>query len=950
MKSIYRKSIFAAILILSICTINTNVYSQQLDREAKTTNNSPATSHSLEKESVVIGSLKDYSKTLDIIYSDNGFKEVSIGWNTRVDKASPSAKKQGKLGLMDKYGNFILEPIYDKFLNAYEHLTKDEIVTNPRPKYFTNGYMRVVREGKMGLVNLKGEEVIPPIYDYVQEPNEGVSAVYNTADAHNYHIGYWSLEQNKEILKPNTYYARYPGRLTGLEIENGKILQYHDFNGGYAMVYTEPITTSSEVKATLIDKNGANAYGGKEYLISIYFEDYPQKAEVLVFGEIKSYKDYRWRKYSEPNEPLYKFDGEFAFTAGIANKSGVLVEPKYTSGAISSPGEAATFMGAPRYNLQNNVGLISISIDRDKGFLYGGAKGVIRPNGEIVIPFHKTGNIVYDWENELFVSSAGNIYTKTGRLISGNKKAQQFINGYSIAIEQFEFDEALNTAPYNTYVMNLRGEVLNISKLSGGKIRLHYDEYSKPSTAGTFWLKNQNNKWGLFDFSGKAIIPFTYDQVNSTDSWDAKETKYTIVKSGGKQGVVDIKGDVRVPLEYARIYSLKGDFAAYEQDTYIEKCGLLDIANNKIVTKQKYDVLSNTVNMPLWNARLNDMYYIIDENGEEIAFQDASLPQNGLYSQGGAYRDYKGREIIPLELLTNQNLETGLSYWPIIQGDKVVRVSANYLNKTFAYKNYAPNMLSAASPSYIAERRNAHENERTNAINSPYKRTQIHRKEIVNFSNTPNKMSYEVGGKFDITGLLVEMINVYGDRSDITNEVEISINGTTLRDGDPLTQSGTHRVEYVCRGETTTSRLIVNKAGTDAKSVQDGDYYLMLMGKYIVPVKNHLELSDQKPERPFTLTLKSYDSKGRPIYQIAYGRMFLTAPASGNGTQLMLHHSDITRWRVSKYSSFCTMRLASSQSMLVNASGERGDNGTPVIIWVGKGSAPNHAKMQIVAY
>lgn len=131
----------------------------------------------------------------------------------------------------------------------------------------------------------------------------------------------------------------------------------------------------------------------------------------------------------------------------------------------------------------------------------------------------------------------------------------------------------------------------------------------------------------------------------------------------------------------------------------------------------------------------------------------------------------------------------------------------------------------------------------------------------------------------------------------------------------------------------------------DVEVLADGDYYLQILGKWVYPVVTNavwLELSDRKPDKPFTVSRVSYDKDRGPKYSIAYDGKGIGVQ-SISGQQLSSWYAP--NWKISVYSGFCTIRDYTNQALLVNASGESSNNGTKIIVWTQKGSAPEHAKV-----
>jgi hypothetical protein len=125
----------------------------------------------------------------------------------------------------------------------------------------------------------------------------------------------------------------------------------------------------------------------------------------------------------------------------------------------------------------------------------------------------------------------------------------------------------------------------------------------------------------------------------------------------------------------------------------------------------------------------------------------------------------------------------------------------------------------------------------------------------------------------------------------------------------------------------------------------DGDYYLQILGKWVYPVVTNavwLELSDKKPDKPFTVSRMSYDKDRGPKYSLAYDGVGIGVQ-SISGQQL--HSRYAPNWTISVYSDFCTIRDYTNQELLVNASGESSKNGTQIVVWKIKGTTPKHAKV-----
>ena len=229
-----------------------------------------------ENEPVYLGTEAEYQTAFDTMFDENGLYKVQVGFNSK------DGLLNGKFGFVNKYGNFVVQPIYDEIeLYADYDAFPEKGDRTVLPIYFIGGYTQAIRDGKMGLLNSRGEEVIPCQYDFVGLPSEGMCRVLNKVTNKDdlWYLGYWSLEQNKEVVKPGKYVTREKNTTIGSyygnikdhkrKKEGGAYLAVNDFIKGHALVFTkamEPVNepyriTRESYQATIIDKNGKDVLG-----------------------------------------------------------------------------------------------------------------------------------------------------------------------------------------------------------------------------------------------------------------------------------------------------------------------------------------------------------------------------------------------------------------------------------------------------------------------------------------------------------------------------------------------------------------------------------------------------------------------------------------------------------------------------------------------------------------
>jgi len=329
-----------------------------------------AAQNCLEEDVTWIGTTAEYQKTLAAFF-DHGLRKVPVG-----TVAEDGAFITGKYGLVDSSGRWAAQPVYDKI--QAEYWTGDSSwgtgvsdYNKPTEQIFVDGYVQATKNGKMGLLDSTGKEVIPCKYKAVGLPVEGVSRLIQEINGKSY-IGYWNLELGKEIVKPNKYIADYSNSAAGTAIDYGfyykpasdtRMVCKFDFSGGYALVLTgksETIAQNSYTDegggvngikwngevfdtkyakveyAQLIDKNG------KEILPQAYpvhsaslgtSGTYPQNGPYMVYQAVSTN---RIMIQSDQGGDWKGFDKHLE--EGVVGASGIIIPAKYWGGFWANDG------------------------------------------------------------------------------------------------------------------------------------------------------------------------------------------------------------------------------------------------------------------------------------------------------------------------------------------------------------------------------------------------------------------------------------------------------------------------------------------------------------------------------------------------------------------------------------------------------------------------------------
>ncbi len=350
------------VLMLIFCTISTMLPMTAL---AETTG-------ILYKEEDVtwIGSTADYAKTLSVFF-DNGLRKIVI-----YDRTTDGIIKSTKYGLVDSSGRWAAPPTYDKI--QAEYWTGDSRwgtgigdMNKPKEEIFVDGYVQATKNGKMGLLDKTGKEVIPCSYEAVGLPVEGVCRLIQKI-GDKYYIGYWNLELGKEIVKPNKYIADYSRSAAGSPVSFGfynkaasesRMVCLFDFNGGYALVLTGKTETikmnsytdegggvndirwngeifdtksSTIVYAQLIDKNGKEVLPQAYPVLEVSLWPgyaYPQSGPYLVYQAVSTNKI---KVQSDQGGGWKGFDKHLE--EGVVGTKGTIIPAKYWGGFVANDG------------------------------------------------------------------------------------------------------------------------------------------------------------------------------------------------------------------------------------------------------------------------------------------------------------------------------------------------------------------------------------------------------------------------------------------------------------------------------------------------------------------------------------------------------------------------------------------------------------------------------------
>ena len=145
----------------------------------------------------------------------------------------------GDLGLIDKSGNWVVEPAYDEIWTPHE-----------------SGYRIIVDNSKHGVLDSKGNVIYPAEYGYVDVSSDGFILTKGGRK--------WQVDFDGNIVQPfmfdNTYYLNYPNGYDSygdLTYEFADFVKYEVMNSYGVMnrITGEPITPAIYSDINMLSKN-----------------------------------------------------------------------------------------------------------------------------------------------------------------------------------------------------------------------------------------------------------------------------------------------------------------------------------------------------------------------------------------------------------------------------------------------------------------------------------------------------------------------------------------------------------------------------------------------------------------------------------------------------------------------------------------------------------------------
>ena len=441
-------------------------------------------------------------------YEDITYLETSEPSELVLEKNVLRYKENNLYGLIDLDGNKITEPIYEKITS---------LTSKP-------GNMCVTKDGLCGVINAKGEEIIPLKYnsvtgdDYCTEAYGYTLAGYIVSIKTDTGIMYGYIDYTgEEILKP--------------EYETiTRALEYEDKDDLYLIVRNN-------------GKKGVFKNGKKIIDFNYQSINYLSKGNIFVVEKVGKYGFY-------------------------TNKGSEILPPKYSKYAVAGNYISVQKDGENKLfdlngNLINTKTYSSmIEIENSSYFI------AVKDDGHYSViskEFEREGNytfVTYAFD-DLFIFTTED--GKTGILDAWEGVKVEPTYDSILNIEDTKVFEARNNETGDVDIYNSKLE--KISTINGGIVEkantnyvvvysdseMKYFDKDGKNVSNTevypnnelFATQSEEGKWGFADKSGKIVVPCEYDIVS-----EINEYGFSSVSKNGKWGVVNSKGEVVVDCKY----------------------------------------------------------------------------------------------------------------------------------------------------------------------------------------------------------------------------------------------------------------------------------------------------------------------------------------------------------------------------------------------------------------
>jgi tetratricopeptide (TPR) repeat protein len=570
------------------------------------------------KEKILVKTVLSEIKKLEkkLANSPQRSKEKADWWKkydyvSSFDYGRARVKKDGKWGIVDKKGNEVVEPKYD-YVGIFQK----------------NGRARVKKGDKYFFINKNGE-VVSKKYDYIGRYYEGLARV-RKGDK------YFFINKNEEVVsKKYDYIGLYIEGLARVRKgdkyffinKNEEVVsKKYDYIGLY---YEGLARVKKGDKYFFINKNEEVVSKKYDY-IGLYYEG---------LARVKKGDKYFFiNKNEEVVSKKYDYIG--LYYEGLAR-----VEKDGKWGFVDKSGNEVVKLKYDKvWDFQKN-GRAAVKKDGKRGFVDKKGNEVVEPKYDKVWDFENGKALVVDENGEQFyidingeklqtlLESLNEKYDKVRVLYNGRRAVKKgkkwgFVDESGKEVIEPKYDEVQGFIKHGVAQVKKDRKWGFVDKSGKEIVEPKYDavwgfmpeyEIVFGSDHGFEYndraLVKKDRKWGIVDKSGKEIVEPKYDAVHM--SIPIFREGLARVKKDGKWGFVDKKGNE---------YNLSGQEIKKSKKAKIEK--------KEADWKSKFDWVDD-FHEGLARAVKGQKTGFVDRNGKvvvPIKYEDASIFKNGIAS------------------------------------------------------------------------------------------------------------------------------------------------------------------------------------------------------------------------------------------------------------------------------------------------------------------------------
>ncbi len=476
--------------------------------------------------------------------------------------------------------------------------------------YFSENRLPIKAGGKYGIMDEKGQIILPPTYSFIFPFQNGIA---KAQIGNNFKL---IDKEGKVILIPEYEYIG-------------------DFENGLALIVKDKKVGVTDAKGKVIIE--------------------PQYDKLSIEnGIIRARKDNKWGIITTQNKPVLPFDYQYISTFSenmaiikkdnlwgfLSNQNGVLkvvLEPSIKADFINEVRNGMAKVSSERYTEEDGYG--------NKNAFYK-KNGIIKTNGTWILELNYSfiDDKIFELgeKNELVLIEENNkvgYADKAGKIIV----EPLYDNIESNFSENYYAKKGISEVKKGNLIGYINNEGKQVLPLEFTKVNDFYGIYDVKDAVTV--AQKQNRKYGTIDRHNNTIIPFEYDFIGM----DERNDTLSFVKKANNWGVINPFGKTIVPIRYSSVKYLQKPntkqglievFLDSSVVSYLDEKGnfLEDNPNkNLIITKEngKFGIKTEQ------NAQtflINPTYDFIEDFGKigksswaKIGIKDPKNPKQMLY-------------------------------------------------------------------------------------------------------------------------------------------------------------------------------------------------------------------------------------------------------------------------------------------------------------------------------